>query len=80
MVGLVAMTPGYFGLCPECPPTPRDFPHANVGAGHWFYCAEHRIKWFGGSNLFSAWRDETELEQREAYDRIGLARFRIVSQ
>jgi hypothetical protein len=31
----------------------------------------HRTSWLLGSNLFSAWRDETEDEQRERYQEIA---------
>ena len=45
----------YFGGCPRCGGNDG---HLNLGREHWFYCERHRSKWFFGSNLFSAWRDE----------------------
>lgn len=50
----------YFGRCPECR---RRFEHRthyfrNVGRNHWHACDEHRIKCWGGENMFSGWRDE----------------------
>lgn len=62
----------HFGGCPQCANSDGC---VNVGKGHWFYCLEHRVKWFAGSNLFSSWRDETEAEQRARYDEIGLGDF-----
>lgn len=55
----------HFGLCPMCKRTDG---FLNAGRGHWFVCHEHRVRWFVGSNLCSAWRDETEDQQRHAYD------------
>ena len=37
-----------------------------------FFCREHKKSWDIGSNLFSSWRDETEDEQRAAWDEAGL--------
>jgi hypothetical protein len=48
--------------CPECG---RHDGYRNIGKGHWFFCREHKIRWFVGSNLLSSWRNETEEEQRE---------------
>ena len=55
----------YFGLCPHCHQTDGYY---NAGRNHWFFCREHKTKWWAGSNLFSSWRDETEEEQRKQYD------------
>jgi hypothetical protein len=49
----------WMGGCPTCW---RNDGHMNVGPNHWFFCRRHRVKWCAGSNLFSAWRDEPELE------------------
>ncbi len=62
----------YHGGCPTCQGNDG---YINIGRGHWFYCAEHRVCWFTGSNLFSSWRDETEAEQRATYDRLGFDTF-----
>jgi len=61
-----------FGICPHCGKTDG---YVNVGRGHWFFCIEHRVKWYAGSNLFSSWHDETEEEQRRVFDEIGLGFF-----
>jgi hypothetical protein len=61
-----------FDSCPTCHKTDG---YANVSRSHWFYCKEHQKKWCAGSNLLSSWRDETEAEQREKYDAIGLGQF-----
>ena len=52
----------HFGACPECLKTDGCY---HVGRAEWFVCHEHKVKWFAGSNLFSAWRDMTD-EQFEA--------------
>ncbi len=62
----------YWGVCPECK---SHAGYINIGKGHWFYCAEHRVKWFIGANLFSSWRDQSEAEQRVEYDRLGFGGF-----
>ena len=54
----------YFGVCPTCG---RHDGYINIGAGHWFYCAEHRTRWNVGANLFDSWKDQTEDEQRARY-------------
>jgi hypothetical protein len=45
----------HFGVCPECGEPGLCL---NVNRDHWFVCRDHRVKWYAGSNLFSAWRDE----------------------
>lgn len=61
-----------WGLCPTCGKTDG---YINVGRGHWFYCQEHKKKWFVGSNLFSSWKDETEDEQRASYAELGFGSY-----
>jgi len=39
---------GYFGACPVCG---RGGRLRHIGRDHWFYCKEHKVKWWGGSNL-----------------------------
>jgi hypothetical protein len=63
---------GYWGVCPQCR---RNDGYINAGRSHWFFCKEHRVKWWVGANLFSSWRDETEAEQPRVYDEIGLGEF-----
>ncbi len=46
----------YFGGCPECG---TEGLYTNIGRDHWFYCQGRKVKWLGGSNLFSSWYDET---------------------
>jgi hypothetical protein len=65
----------YFGLCPTCH---KNDGCTNVGRSHWFYCKEHKKKWCAGANLFSDWRDQSEDEQRQQYDAIGLGEFEEV--
>lgn len=64
-----------FGLCPVCHKTDG---FINIGRGHWFYCKEHKAKWFIGSNRFSSWKDETEPEQRRIFDELGAGAFEDV--
>jgi hypothetical protein len=65
----------YFGGCPRCSKTDG---YINIGRSHWFFCKAHRTKWWVGSNIFSSWREQTEDQQRRAYDEIGLANFTVV--
>jgi hypothetical protein len=67
------MNDNYFGLCPHCRKTDGCI---NVGNGHWFYCKDHSVKWFIGANLFSSWKLQTEAEQRQIYDQLGLGEFK----
>jgi len=64
-----------FGDCPECG---RNDGYINIGRGHWFVCHKHQTMWFIGSNLFSDWKEETEEEQRNNFDLLGLASFKRV--
>jgi hypothetical protein len=65
----------YFGVCPHCH---RRDGFINIRRGQWFYCREHKLKWWAGSNLFSSWRDETEEEQRKIYDELGFGEFKHI--
>jgi hypothetical protein len=56
-----------FGGCPHCGKQDGLF---NVGRAHWFVCHEHRVRWHVGHNLFSGWKDQTEVEQREKWSHI----------
>jgi len=47
----------YFGNCPICKGTTGIL---NVGRDHWGCCSDHKTKWYIGSNMFSAWRFESE--------------------
>ena len=51
----------YFGVCPACYTNDGCL---NIGPDHWYVCHEHRVKWCVGSNLFSAWRHETDCAAR----------------
>jgi hypothetical protein len=64
-----------FGVCPICG---NNDGYVNVGRNHWFFCAEHKTKWWGGSNLFSSWREQTEEEMRRIYEEVGLGEFKRV--
>jgi hypothetical protein len=62
----------YFGVCPHCH---KNDGFINISRSHWFLCDEHKVKWCVGSNLFSSWRNETEDEQRRAYDQRGVGNY-----
>ena len=64
----------YFGGCPRCW---RNNGYLNVGPQHWFVCHEHRVKWLAGENLFSTWRDESNIDWQGNAARI--ARYREVA-
>src|SRR5262249_48756857 len=54
----------HFGLCPKCLADPVML---NIERNHFAICKEHKVYWPVGSNLFSAWRHETEEDwQRNA--------------
>ncbi len=53
----VATATNHFGGCPHCDGSDG---YLNIGREHWFFCARHKTKWHGGSNLFSGWREESE--------------------
>lgn len=53
-------TDHHFGGCPICGGTDG---YINSGPNHWFVCAEHRVRWYAGFNLFTNWREETAGEQ-----------------
>jgi hypothetical protein len=38
----------YFGACPVCG---QGGIVRSIGRDHWFCCEEHKVKWWGGSNL-----------------------------
>ena len=62
-----ATSPPCGGVCPTCKRTDG---YVNAGKGHWGVCNTHKVLWFIGSNLFSSWKDETEEEQRKAFEPI----------
>jgi hypothetical protein len=54
----------YFGVCPTCGKSDGNL---NIGRNHWSHCKKHKTKWYTGSNLFSAWKDEpAELHEENA--------------
>ncbi len=63
----------YFGVCPACGAGSH---YLNVGRDHWFYCDEHEVCWFVGSNLFDSWRREDEETWRRNEEK--LRGFRVV--
>jgi len=44
------------GICPKCN---KSDGFVNLGKEHWFICRDHKIKWFGGINLFEGWENQT---------------------
>jgi len=51
------------GGCPECA---RSDGYINLGREHWFICREHRTRWFGGTNLFDTWKNQTVAQSQSA--------------
>ncbi len=62
----------YWGVCPECH---KNDGTLNIGRSHWYFCKEHKTRWFVGANLFSTWKDQTEEEQRKIYDTLAFDTF-----
>jgi hypothetical protein len=60
-------TEEYFGGCPHCGANDGLY---NTGKAHWFVCHKHKTIWFGGINLFSIAKMQTEAEQREIWKRV----------
>lgn len=48
-----------YGNCPVCGYTDG---YVNISCNHWFVCHQHKTKWFVGSNLFSDWQTEREVD------------------
>lgn len=69
----IVETEEYFGGCPECGRTDG---FLNVGRSHWFICKQHKTKWCVGSNLFSSWRYESEVDWER--NRARLASYRKI--
>jgi hypothetical protein len=47
------------GNCPVCGTNDG---YLNLSRTHVFYCADHRVAWIVGTNLFNSWRQETEAD------------------
>jgi hypothetical protein len=74
VIGNEAQPPDFsFGGCPTCG---GDGSYRNAGREQWFICAEHRVKWLVGDNLFSSWRYESP--EDEQAQRTELAGYRVV--
>jgi hypothetical protein len=67
----------YFGIRPHCH---KNDGYVNVGAEHWFYCKEHKIRWCSGFNIFSSWEDETEAQQCQQYDELGFGSYQVIRE
>ena len=58
-----------FGGCPYC--GGYDI-YLDIGRDHWMVCRTHQVRWHIGSNLFSAWREQTEEQRlRNTYELAG---------
>jgi hypothetical protein len=60
-------TDEYFGGCPLCGGNDGFY---NTGKVHWFACHAHQTVWFGGINLFSIAKLQSEAEQRELWKQV----------
>jgi hypothetical protein len=58
----------YFGVCPICRETDGC---RNLHKDHWFFCEQHKVKWFAGSNLMSGWVYETEEDWRRNAEKLA---------
>ena len=58
----------YFGCCPICGKAGK---YVNVQKDHFHYCKDHKVWWWGGSGMFSSWRDEDEETWRENAEMLG---------
>ena len=58
----------HFGVCPVCGETDGLL---NVGKDHYFVCHDHRLFWAVGSNLFSAWQQETDEDWERNAELLG---------
>jgi hypothetical protein len=63
-------------ICPLCD---EESPYVNVGKAHIGYCLPCGVSFIIGANLFSSWQDETEDEQRAAYDAAGIESLRRIA-
>jgi hypothetical protein len=66
-----------FGVCPRCG---KNDGYINVGQGHWFFCKEHKVRWFVGLNLYPGWQYETREEQERVYNELGFGEFTVIVQ
>jgi len=57
----------YFGSCSVCGEYDECL---NIKRDHHFVCHQHKKRWHIGSNLFSAWKDETEEIWQKNYEKI----------
>lgn len=64
------------GGCPRCGTNDG---YVNIGRSHWFYCADHKVMWCVGQNLYSSWKYQTESEQRKIYDDLGMSDYREIT-
>src|SRR5262249_10296163 len=64
----VPVDDAYWGVCPFCL---RHDGYLNLGRSHWFVCHADRVRWSVGENLFSTWRQETNDDWNENWERIG---------
>lgn len=51
----------YFGNCPVCH---QSNGMISIERQHWGHCQTHQTKWRVGENLFSAWKEQSELENK----------------
>lgn len=65
----------YFGVCPYCDQWSG---YINIGRSHWFYCSEHKVRWFVGSDHFGSWRYQTQAEQEAIFKELDFGSFRVI--
>lgn len=58
-VSVFGRASNHFGVCPVCYESDG---YLNIGRNHLFVCHHHKVSWNVGSNLFSSWREENEVD------------------
>jgi len=56
------------GLCPVCHKTDGYF---DIVRAHWFFCREHRMAWWVGTNLYGILPEDLEEQRRYAEEFVG---------
>jgi hypothetical protein len=65
----------YFGVCPTCH---KNDGYINIGTEQWFICEAHKVMWCIGSDVFSGWMSETEVEQRALREKLGIREYKLL--
>ena len=58
----------FWGGCPKCG---RNDGHLNVGRDHYFFCQQHQVFWWLGSNFFTTWEWETQDDWQQNHEMLS---------